>query len=776
MSAVTSASAATPKQCPSCGNRYPVDALFCPIDGSPLTTAAGSSAVSQVQDSYLGREILEHIEIKQLAGVGAMGRVYRAFQKGIDRDVAVKILHRELSSNQQLVARFLREAKVASRLQHPHVVHVHLAGQLPDGSMYMVMEYLDGMSLQSALAAVGGVMELPRALQITLSLCDAVGEAHAQGVVHRDIKPENVMLVHRGEDTDYVKVLDFGIARLSWGDQSMATAAGLIFGTARYISPEGAQGEAVGPQSDVYGIATLLFQMLSGRTPFEGEQAVGLLIQQIHDPPPELRSIPRAAYVPEPIARVIMRNLAKRPEGRDADARVLGRALVEAARASGLSPDDLMPRSVMLGRASGPMQIASIQRTRQLRLDAETNAKMAARTSYEPPPPVEANGASRPAPAGSPTTKWSPPADVKARMDVAFPPPRNSSVDTTLDDALPHPPRPPLPSAPTPIPRSPSHPSAPPSRPSKPQSGVGSTLGEGDDIAVPRRARSRAAVLVFFCFLLGVGVAAGVAYKLDLVSSSTPAPTREHQIALAHDALIHQQWETPPGQNVRDLTTDGLARWPNDLELLRIRALACDEIIRVAREAYHAGDLANALHLMKLAHELDPSDDDATRLSAEWQTELDQGPSMTPLASVDAGAASASSAKAKSISVTVDVVPPHPRAGQPVDFVARVVVSPAGAARPQLDGAVFQVTGAGVPSGARVAAACDDVGLCRASYSLASAGRVEVAFVAKAGAQPLRSVRLLQVSGGASPAPTALPSAADTTMAPAPSGSTGKWL
>src|SRR5262249_24346040 len=126
-----------------------------------------------------------------------------------------------------------------------------------------------------------------------------------------DIKPENVMLVKRGEDADFVKVLDFGIARLNWGDQSMATAAGLIFGTARYISPEGAQGDTVGPQSDVYSIATLLYQMLSGRTPFEGDQAVALLVQQIHEPPPPMRSVPRAAYVPESIAEVIMRNLAK---------------------------------------------------------------------------------------------------------------------------------------------------------------------------------------------------------------------------------------------------------------------------------------------------------------------------------------------------------------------------------------------------------------------------------------------------------------------------------
>src|SRR5277367_3859421 len=102
------------------------------------------------------------------------------------------------------------------------------------------------------------------------------------------------MLVRRGDDVDYVKVLDFGIARLNWGDQSMATAAGLIFGTARYISPEGAQGEQVAPSGDVYAIATLVYQMLAGRTPFEGESAVALLVQQIHDPPPPLRSIARA--------------------------------------------------------------------------------------------------------------------------------------------------------------------------------------------------------------------------------------------------------------------------------------------------------------------------------------------------------------------------------------------------------------------------------------------------------------------------------------------------
>src|ERR1700733_9068812 len=285
----------TPKACPSCAARFPADALFCSFDGSPLTTSPSVIAAAAATDPYIGHEIVGPIEIRQLVGIGSMGRVYRGFQKGIDRDVAVKILHRELSANHMLVARFHREAKVASRLAHPNVVHVLLTGQLPDGAMYIVMEYLDGLSLQSALAATGGAVPLPRALHIALQLCDAAGEAHAQGIVHRDLKPENVMLVKRADDPDYVKVLDFGIARLNWGEQSMATAAGLIFGAARYISPEGAQGEKVGPTGDVYAIATMVYQMLSGRTPFDADQAVALLVQQIHDPPTELKQVPRAA-------------------------------------------------------------------------------------------------------------------------------------------------------------------------------------------------------------------------------------------------------------------------------------------------------------------------------------------------------------------------------------------------------------------------------------------------------------------------------------------------
>jgi serine/threonine-protein kinase len=346
------------KQCPRCGRAFDADAAFCPTDGAALLPDRESSPDT---DPYIGTVLPGDIEIRSIAGAGAMGKVYRAYQRGIDRDVAVKILHRELSGNLPLVQRFHREAKIASKLQHPHVVDVYLAGQLADGALYIVMEYLDGLSLAAALTAANQVFPLERTLPIALQICDAVGEGHARGIVHRDLKPENVMLVRRADTGDWVKVLDFGIAKLSLGEQSMETAAGLIFGTARYISPEGAQGATVGPPGDVYAIATIVYQMLAGRTPFDADQPVGLLIKHLHETPPPLKSWPAAANVPDAIARVVMDNLAKDASRRAASARALGNALAAAAKEAGVSFSDVgvVARMSALDASAPAMRAAS---------------------------------------------------------------------------------------------------------------------------------------------------------------------------------------------------------------------------------------------------------------------------------------------------------------------------------------------------------------------------------------------------------------------------------
>jgi len=854
---VNEASAVASKVCPVCGARYPGDALFCPNDGMPLVSAAAAGREAE-DDPYLGQEISGHIEIRQLVGIGAMGRVYRAFQRGIDRDVAVKILHRELSANSQLVSRFTREAKVASRLQHPNVVQVLLAGQLPDRALYMVMEYLDGLSLQSALAAAGGALPLPRALHVCMQLCEATGEAHAQGIVHRDLKPENVMLVRRGADPDFVKVLDFGIARINWGEQSIATAAGLIFGTARYISPEGAQGNAVGPASDVYSIATLLYQMLAGRTPFEGDQAVGLLVQQIHDPPPHLKSIPRGEYVPAQIADVIMANLVKDPKRREQDARSFGHAIVDAAKAAGLSPEDIS--RPMLRRQPSAMQLPPTERTKQLDLTPDVSRRMGPPSSD---PGAGTNGASS-HPNGRPmtaaTAKWEPSPEFQARLAEAIPshdrehdrssgivpappssralhtgpptaPPvaqarsRVNAVDETLDDASAEPPvalprgatspptfppvrdvhsvprtmpgdadgphtqyTPPVPGATTAPPpvaheSQPSMPVRDPAREARhartqPPTSHGAHASHGE----PGRS-SRGIVFVLLCFVLGAALAAGWAWNTGKLGSYGDD---ERFVTRATDAMYKNHFVDPPGDNVRDITDEGLKRWPNNHRLLDVRQRAANELTQQAMTQRSAGDVAEALRLARAARELDPNDASAKRLVDQYEAELasfatptappltkpppvPQGPPPKPQ-----GAPPPASAQpplpgpgASAYKALLEANADKPRLGQTVEFVARIAP-----AKGDFDQPTFTITGPGL-SGARMPAQSAAPGVFRASYAFLEPGRFEIAFTTQVDGKAIKATKVVAAGdAGAPPKPEPLPS---TPTAPTATASV-KWM
>lgn len=317
------------RRCVSCGERYEATVLFCPKDGTPT---AGPEDGGAGLDRYVGRTIAGQFKVERLIGVGAMARVYLAQQLGLDRPVALKILHRELSRDEAASARLRREATIGARLRHPNIAEVLMLGTVdasaddPGGEPFIVLEHLEGMSLSSALLAGGGALGLVRSVHVALQICDAIGEAHALGIVHRDLKPENVMLVRRGADGDFVKVLDFGMARAG-RDPDFATRDGAVLGTARYIAPEGAQGGSVGPEGDVYSIATLLFQCIAGRTPFDGASAVAILVQQVSAVPPDLRSIGSGRDAPIALADLIGRNLAKDPLDRCGSARVFGAEL-----------------------------------------------------------------------------------------------------------------------------------------------------------------------------------------------------------------------------------------------------------------------------------------------------------------------------------------------------------------------------------------------------------------------------------------------------------------
>jgi eukaryotic-like serine/threonine-protein kinase len=348
------------RRCPTCGATYGAAVMFCPADGAPLSARPGAVDAER----HVGRRLEGGVELRALIGVGAMASVFRAHQPGVERSVAVKILHADLCQDGALVARFEREARAAARVRHPNVIEVHAVGRLEDpgassGQPYLVFEYLDGLSLRSLLLASAGTLPLARALHIVLQLCDAIGEAHELGIVHRDLKPENLMLVRRGDDGDFVKLLDFGLSRLDEAEAALETQAGAVLGTARYVSPEGARGEVAGARADVYSIATILFECLAGRTPFEAESSVRLLVQKAAEPAPDVRSFTRDT--PAPIAELLARCLAREPERRPAEGRAFGRALARAAVESGLGARELSPRPTLFGTSS--TRLPGAQRT-----------------------------------------------------------------------------------------------------------------------------------------------------------------------------------------------------------------------------------------------------------------------------------------------------------------------------------------------------------------------------------------------------------------------------
>ena len=194
-------------------------------------------------------------ELREIAGRGAMGTVYRAYQRTMDRIVAVKILRSEIVKEPGVLRRFLREARAAARLQHPNIVTVHMVGETEDGVPYLVMEHIDGVSLE-AICEAQGPQPLMRVISFGRQIAAALSEAHSLGIVHRDLKPANILVTDRSRTPDLVKVLDFGIAKLinTEADQSMMTADGTIFGTPHYIAPEQASGGDVDHRVDIYSL------------------------------------------------------------------------------------------------------------------------------------------------------------------------------------------------------------------------------------------------------------------------------------------------------------------------------------------------------------------------------------------------------------------------------------------------------------------------------------------------------------------------------------------
>jgi eukaryotic-like serine/threonine-protein kinase len=240
-------------------------------------------------DALLGTVLAGRYRIEQLLGSGGMGAVYRAEHVHMRKAMAVKVLHREMTAFPEVVARFEREAVAAGRIEHPHVVSASDFGQLDDGSFYLALEFVEGHSL-AKLVDTEGALPPERALRIARQIAEALQAAHGVGIVHRDLKPENVMLVVKDADPDYVKVLDFGIAKIKVEgavEQPALTQIGTVFGTPEYMSPEQARGDQVDARADLYTVGVILYEMLSGVSPFKDPDLVVVLTRHLTaDPPP----------------------------------------------------------------------------------------------------------------------------------------------------------------------------------------------------------------------------------------------------------------------------------------------------------------------------------------------------------------------------------------------------------------------------------------------------------------------------------------------------------
>lgn len=281
------------------------------IAGSPERVAPGTR-VRKSTRGLLGQTIDHRYRVDSLIGEGGMGLVYRVTHTRLNKTLALKVLRRENTSDPEVVERFQREAESASAIGSEHIIDILDFGELSDGSTYFVMEALDGVDLIDAIDEVERLPE-DRAIRIALQVCRALTAAHDAGIVHRDLKPENVFLIRREEQEDFVKILDFGIAKVAHGP-SRLTRAGEVIGTPHYMSPEQCKGAGVDHRTDIYALGVLLYEMVTGYVPHDADTLMGILTKHVQEEPvaPQIR----ATDVSDELGAVIMRCLQKAPDHR----------------------------------------------------------------------------------------------------------------------------------------------------------------------------------------------------------------------------------------------------------------------------------------------------------------------------------------------------------------------------------------------------------------------------------------------------------------------------
>ncbi len=288
----------------------------------PSATPASAAVEPNDEDPLVGRVLVDRYKIERRLGEGGMGAVYLARHTTLEKQVALKVLHGEFSRKKDLVERFLQEARAASRIRHENVIDITDFGSTEDGYVFFAMELLEGRDLHEALSRAkldGEVLPWARSRTIFLQVCAALEAAHGQGIVHRDLKPENIYLVEWYGHQDFVKLLDFGIAKMTaevGKDGRKLTKTGMLFGTPEYMSPEQARGEKADLRVDIYAMGCILYQLLTGDVPFDAENFMGILTQHLSAEVPPIGEKLADSGAPLGIEAVVMKALAKDREER----------------------------------------------------------------------------------------------------------------------------------------------------------------------------------------------------------------------------------------------------------------------------------------------------------------------------------------------------------------------------------------------------------------------------------------------------------------------------
>jgi eukaryotic-like serine/threonine-protein kinase len=304
------------KKCSKCGESFIETASYCPHDGTSLNR----------QDGFIGKVLDSKYKIEHLIGEGGMGNVYQAKHLHIGFPIAVKILHPKLVEDATAVERFRREARSASAVNHPNAVQIMDFGITSDNIYYLVMELVNGVSLQKVLEKET-ILTPTRAVKIMKEVCLAVDVAHKKSIVHRDLKPDNILILHAGTASESVKVIDFSIAKIrQTNDDPNITSANIAVGTPQYLSPEQAQGlPTLDHRADIYSLGAILYQMLTGTVPFKGKTIAMTLMLHIQAKPKAPREI--NPTIPIALEEVILKALAKAPSQRQQSTTILAEEL-----------------------------------------------------------------------------------------------------------------------------------------------------------------------------------------------------------------------------------------------------------------------------------------------------------------------------------------------------------------------------------------------------------------------------------------------------------------